>query len=292
MVVIPGNHSYICDLLVPYLKIGGILSMTKPIIILKIGGSLIAPKTAKKPTVDFKTLKRICMEIGSAYKKIKNKKNLVIIHGAGNFGHLIAARTGIHRGIKSEKNLIDFAETQRLQNQLNVIVTKELIKNDVPAFPFQSSGHAVMEKGRLKKFSLAAINQLLKTGVVPVAYGVPACDIHQGCSILSGDEIVPYLAKRLKAKEIIHATDVDGVFTIDPKKSRKARLIRMITRKNFYSVKKALSGSLGVDVTGGMKEKVSLLSLRVRAQIINGKKNNLIKNAILGKSKQGTVIEL
>src|SRR3989338_3975211 len=243
--------------------------MTKPIIILKIGGSLIAPKTAKKPTVDFKTLKRICMEIGSAYKKIKNKKNLVIIHGAGNFGHLIAARTGIHRGIKSEKNLIDFAETQRLQNQLNVIVTKELIKNDVPAFPFQSSGHAVMEKGRLKKFSLAAINQLLKTGVVPVAYGVPACDIHQGCSILSGDEIVPYLAKRLKA-----------------------RLIRMITRKNFYSVKKALSGSLGVDVTGGMKEKVSLLSLRVRAQIINGKKNNLIKNAILGKSKQGTVIEL
>lgn len=266
--------------------------MRKPIIILKIGGSLIAPKIAKKPFVDYNTLKRICKEIGSAYKKIKNKRSLVIVHGAGNYGHLIVSRTGIHKGIKSEKNLLDFAETQKLQNQLNVIVTNELLKNGVPAFPFQSSGHAIMKKGRLKKFSMSAITELIKSGVVPVAFGVPACDVHQGCSILSGDEIVPYLAKKLKAKEIIHATDVDGVFTIDPKKSRKARLIRKITRKNFYSVKKALSGSLGVDVTGGMKEKVSLLSLKVRAQIINGKKSNLIKNAILGKSRQGTVVKL
>ncbi|MBI2232461.1 MAG: isopentenyl phosphate kinase family protein [Candidatus Aenigmarchaeota archaeon] len=267
--------------------------MTKPIIILKIGGSLIAPKTAKKPTVDFKTLKRICMEIGSAYKKIKNKKNLVVIHGAGNFGHLIVARTGIHRGIKSEKNLIDFAETQRLQNQLNVIVTKELIKNGVPAFPFQSSGHALMKKGKLSKFSTGAIKELLKTGVVPVAYGVPACDIHQGCSILSGDEIAPYLAEKLNAEAIIHATDVDGVFTIDPKKSRKARLIRKITRANLKRIKRCLSESAAIDVTGGMKEKVSkLLTMKTKAFILNGRKRNLIKHAMLGKATRGTVVKL
>lgn len=267
--------------------------MAKPLIILKIGGSLIAPKTSDRPDVDYATLRRICREIGYAYRKIKGRKSLVIVHGAGNFGHLVVARTGIHKGISKEQHLVDFAETQRLQNELNLIVTKELIKNGVPAFPFQSSDHAVMSKGKLKKFSTAAIRELLFTGIVPVAYGVPACDLSQGCSILSGDELVPYLARKLRAREIIHATDVDGVLTSDPKKSGKAKLIRRITKKNFRRVKSVLSGSAATDVTGGMREKVGkLLNLKVKAYIVNGKRSRLIKNALQGRITRGTVVEL
>lgn len=265
----------------------------KPVIVLKIGGSLIAPKNAKKPTVDYKTLKRICREIGAGYREIKKKKSLIIVHGAGNFGHLIVSKTGIYNGIKNEKNLLDFAETQRLQNQLNILVTEELLKNGVPAFPFQSSDHAIMKNGRLKSFSTNVITELLKTGLVPVAFGVPACDIKQGCSILSGDEIAPYLAKKLRAEKIIHATDVDGVYTSNPKINKKAQLIRKISRNNLAKIRKSISASASVDVTGGMKEKVGkVLKTGIKTIIINGSKGKLIKNALEGKIIRGTVIKI
>ncbi len=66
------------------------------------------------------------------------------------------------------------------------------------------------------------LEKLVEIGMVPVLYGVPAYDEKQKCSILSGDEIAPYLAVKLNAERIIHAGNVDGVFTSDPNKNPDA----------------------------------------------------------------------
>lgn len=153
------------------------------IIILKIGGSVFACKKSEKPKIDHKALQRIAKEIAIAYKKgIK----LVLVHGAGSYGHPIVKKTGIDRGIKNKKQLIAFAETQRLQNELDSIVTKELIRLDMPAIPCQASASAMMKDGKVEKFYIEAIKGFLKLGLVPVLYGVPAYDMEKGCSILSG----------------------------------------------------------------------------------------------------------
>jgi len=261
------------------------------LIILKIGGSVITDKFSEKPRVNFENLKRISKEMTSVYDS--RKMSLILIHGVGSFGHVIVKKTGIDKGIKNKKQLNAFAETQRLQNKLNCIVTKELIKKGLPAFPFQASSGAVMKGGRLIKMDLSVIKGLLKLNIIPVLYGVPAYDIKQGCSILSGDQIAPYLAEKLKAKKIIMASDVGGVFTADPKKDKNAKQIKEINRKNFNKVRKMLGGSAFIDVTGGMLGKILELVKTAKegipAQIIDATKKDNIKKAFLGKNV-GTII--
>lgn len=260
------------------------------LIIFKIGGSIVTKKEKKTPEVNFKNLKKVINELSQL------KQKLILIHGAGSFGHPIVKKTGIHKGINKNKkaDLIGFAETQRLQNELNCVVAKELIKKGIPAFPCQASSHAVMKEKRLIKMDTKIIKNLLSLNVVPTLYGVPAYDIKQGCSILSGDQIAAYLAEKLKAKKIIMATDVDGIFTADPKKDKKAKQIKEVNKNNFKKVKKMLSGSSVTDVTGGMAGKVSELikiaKKGVPVQIIAATKRGNIKKAFKGK-RVGTLIK-
>jgi len=262
----------------------------KGIIILKIGGSVITDKFSRTPKVNPENLKRISEEIASVYDK--EKMSLVIIHGAGSYGHVIVNKTGIDKGIKTEERLKDFAETQRLQNELNSIVTKYLIDAGLPAIPCQASFSAVMESGRLINMDKSAIEGLLNIGMIPVLYGVPAYDKAQKCSILSGDQIAPYLAIKLNAKKVIHATNVDGVFTSDPNRNPDAKLIPEINSKNINQVKEWLMGSTATDVTGGMFGKVSeLLEIGIESQLINALADGNIARALKGE-KIGTIIRV
>ena len=263
----------------------------KDLIILKIGGSVVTDKFSETPKANLSNIKRISKEISCAYKE--NKMPLIVIHGAGSYGHVIVKKTDIDKGIKKESQLKDFAETQRLQNELNCIFTKYLIEEGVPAFPCQASASAVMKAGKLSYMDISMIAGMLKIGIVPVLYGVPAYDEVQKCSILSGDEIAPYLAVKLKAKKIIHATNVDGVFTSDPKNNKNAKLIPEINSKNIDQVKKLLTGSTATDVTGGMFKKVSeLIGVGVESQLVNALTSGNVLKALNGDKVLGTIIRL
>lgn len=254
--------------------------------VIKIGGSVITNKKSGKPKINSKNLKTIARQLEDF------KAPYVLIHGAGSYGHPIAQRTGINKGITSITQLLAFAQTQRLQNVLNAIVCDELIKRGIPAFPAQASAHAVMEKGRLVKMDTDAIAGMVGMGVVPVCYGVPAYDKAMGCSILSGDQIAPYLAKKLGAKHIIEAGDVEGLFTINPKRDKSAKLIPSVTATSYNEVVAHLNGSMATDVTGGMKQKyLELLSAAesgITAQIVHFKS---LRAALEGEPI-GTVIDL
>jgi len=263
----------------------------KPLVILKLGGSIITDKKSEQPKVNEAVLQRLAKEISEAYKEEKFK--LILIHGAGSYGHQIVKRTGIHNGIKTKDQIIAFAETQRLQNELNTIVSRAMIEQGVPTFPVQPSASAIMYEGRLQRMEVDLIGALIECGLVPVLFGVPAYDIKQKCSILSGDQTAPYLAKRLGAKKIIHATDVNGIYSADPKTNPNAVHIPEITEENIDEVKKYLGGSTAADVTGGMLGKV-LESLEIakngiKIQIVNGLEHGFVKRALLGEPL-GTLI--
>ncbi|MBU5575427.1 MAG: isopentenyl phosphate kinase [Nitrososphaerota archaeon] len=264
----------------------------KNLIILKLGGSVITDKKSEIPKVNYEVVERLAREIFEAYSS--NKFKLILIHGAGSYGHQIVKKTGIDKGIKTKEQIVAFAETQRLQNELNSIITKIMIDKGLPTIPCQASSHAVMKSGRLIKMDIRVIKGLLKIGLIPVLYGVPAFDIEQKCSILSGDQIAPYLAKALKANKIIHGTNVNGIYTSDPNLDKNAIHIPEISEGNIDEVKKYLSGSSTVDVTGGMLGKVLetlevAISYGIPTQIVNALDPNNIKLALLGE-KIGTII--
>lgn len=266
--------------------------MKKELILLKVGGSIITDKNSTTPKINGRNLARIAREISLGFNG--KRQRLTIVHGAGSFGHVIVKKTGIHRGIRNRKrDVLAFAETQRLQNELDVRVCDELIKNGVPAIPIEPTSSAVMDGGRLVSMDTKALEGMLALGLVPVLYGVPAYDRTIGCSILSGDRIITYLAKRMRASRIIHATDVDGVFNSDPKRNKNARLINEINKTNFVRVKRFMCGSSSkADVTGGMLNKVRTV-FEVKGlvgEIINGNRPGLVGRALRGEKGLGTLV--
>ena len=264
--------------------------------ILKIGGSLFACKESDVPKTDDATLARLAREIADALSVKEGRFGLVIVHGAGSWGHSIVRASGIDKGIRSGKDRLAFARTQILQNSLNAVFTGALADAGVPAFPIQMSAHAETDDGVLVSATLDAIRSLLDLGMVPVAYGVPVCDRTRGCSILSGDQIGPYFARELGARTLIHATDVDGVFTADPKKDVSARLVPKITAANLDSIRHGLAGSIHTDVTGGMVRKIEeiaeMAGAGIESVIINGLRPGNIRDALLGQVEVGTTVEI
>ncbi len=263
----------------------------RELVLLKIGGSLITDKNSSIPKINERNLARIAREISLGFNP--GKQRLVVVHGAGSFGHVIVKKTGIHRGIRNRRQVMAFAETQRLQNELDVLVCGELIRNGVPAVPIEPTSSAVMDSGRLVSMGTKALEGMLAIGLVPVLYGVPAYDTRRGCSILSGDRIITYLAKKMRASRIIHATDVDGVFDGDPKRSPDARLIRKIGRSDLAGVARKVCGSLSTDVTGGMLNKVGTV-FKVKGlvgEIINGNRPGFVRRALAGEKGLGTTIK-
>ncbi len=254
--------------------------------LLKIGGSIITRREKEEPTPDIENMERVAEEIKQGLSK--NEK-LVLVHGAGSYGHPIVKRTEIHKGIETEEDRINFAETQRLQNELNVLFTKKLIQQGVSAFPFQASASAIRD-GELKTMEVDLIRKLLEENMVPVLYGVPAYDEEQGCSILSGDEIMPYLAKELNAGLMLHGTDVDGVYTSDPNEDDSAELIAQID--SLEEAKNYLGGSKHTDVTGGMLNKIEkAFDLGKDCIIFNANESGNIEKVLKG-DRIGTYINI
>jgi len=246
--------------------------------VLKVGGSIITQKEKEEPSPDLKQMERIASEISSSFSELSG---LVLVHGAGSYGHPIVKRTGIHEGLKNERDKVHFAETQRLQNELNSIFTDILIENGVPAFPVQPSASAIMH-GNLEEMNHEVVENLIKEDVVPVLYGVPAYDKENGCSILSGDEILPYLAEKLSAEEVLHGTNVEGIYTSDPRDNPEAKIVRKIS--SLDEVREYLGGSKDTDVTGGMENKVRhILESELSGKIFDASKKGNIQRALRGE---------
>ena len=67
--------------------------MKKEMVILKFGGSLITDKASDIPRTNDSKLKAIGRILN------QNKYNIIIVHGAGSFGHPIAKKYNIAEGI-------------------------------------------------------------------------------------------------------------------------------------------------------------------------------------------------
>jgi isopentenyl phosphate kinase len=263
--------------------------MAQPIIdaVIKLGGSVVTDKGSDQLAVRRDVVRRLAGEIATS-----RIDRLVLVHGAGSFGHRIVKRTGIDSGIAVPGGLAAWAETQRLQYLLAAEVAAIFIEVGIPAIVCQASASASLRLGRLESMDVAVARAILELGGVPQFYGVPAVDVEQGCAILSGDQIAPYLAHGLGLGTVIHGTDVDGVFESDPALGPAAPVPR-IDRSNASAVLAALGGSSHVDVTGGMRGKVeSLLQWAqhgVTARIVDATRPGRLAQALAGEDV-GTLV--
>jgi isopentenyl phosphate kinase len=262
------------------------------LIILKLGGSVITKKEAKEPTINYDNLNRIAGEIASS-----SFDKLIIVHGAGSFGHPFAREYSIGSKIKDEDDFnykkLGFCITQSWVKKLNSIVCESLREKEVLAVSIQPSSFIITNNKRIYSCDLNLINKYLELGFVPVIYGDVVVDMDESIKIcvLSGDQIIHYFGENLKPYRVILGSDVDGIYTKDPKKYHDARLLETVSSCEDLSAE----GSLNVDVTGGMNGKLlellELAEIGVESEIINAGREGLIKKALNHETGIGTVVK-
>lgn len=261
-------------------------------IILKLGGSALTIKDADKPTIDEVNLDRIAEEV-SCYNE-----DMVIVHGAGSYGHIHAKKYAIGDKITNkDENLFKIeglSLTQASVQLLNYIVVKKLQEKGIPAIGVKPSSFIMTDNKRIAVCDTTIVQRYVDEGFVPVLYGDAVLDLDDEIkfAIISGDQIITYFARHLKADKVIISSDVDGIFTDNPKTNPDAKLIDIVTKDTKLSL---TENENQADVTGGMAGKISeLLELAdygIESLIINAEKEGNLQAAVSGEKVRGTLIK-
>jgi isopentenyl phosphate kinase len=257
-------------------KAGGKMSL----IILKIGGSVITAKGSIERARDAE-IDRISQEI-AAFRKDSDSQ-LILVHGAGSFGHPQAINYRLKEGLDAKGAYLTHISVKLL----NARVVESLNNAGICALPVHPLSSCLLDNGKLIDFQLGHIKTMLQKDIVPVLHGDVVMDITKGMSVLSGDRIIPYVAIFMKASKIGAGSDVDGVL------DEEETVIRKITRFNFLDLKKSIKSSGYTDITGGMKGKVSelleLASKGVDSRIFNASRKGMVSRFLYGEDV-GTLI--
>jgi len=259
-------------------------------IILKIGGSAITDKAEEaQPRTDI--INRLAEEIKRA-----DLDNLIVVHGGGSFGHPTAARYAIKDGYKEDPaQKQGFAETHHMMTVLNGLVMDAMILHEIPAISIAPSSCMMTENGKVKVFDDTILQAYAKLVYTPIFYGDVVLDQKIGFTVLSGDQLVAYLALKYKATKIVIGTDTDGLFDSDPKTNPNAKPFKKLNLKELKELQPKLGKAQGTDVTGGMAGKIAELIPAIEAgthvTITGATKVLSIYRALTDQSVLGTEIE-
>ena len=267
----------------------------KPIYILKIGGSVATHKNKKGFSVRHSLMKKVAQSI--IFAKKEKDFDLVLVHGAGGFGHTLAKEYELMDGTGNDKRKIEGALLSRNANQrLNNAITEIFVSEGLPITSVHTASVIINNNKKIVDFNMLTVKESLKKNCIPILYGDMVFDKKLGMTICSGDAIVPYLADKLKIKKMFFASDIEGVFTKDPYLHNDAELVENISLKNIKKNIK-LSESHNADATGGLLGKIKKISILCgkgskSVEIFNGLSEKNYEKILLGKNFPHTRIIL
>ena len=151
------------------------------ITILKIGGSLITDKGAQDGAARLEEIRRIASEIAGSSAR------LIIVHGAGSFGHPQAKRFGLTGKFDATGSII----THRSVKELNDMIVDDLNDAGVNAIGLHPMNCTLSDDGRISEMAVNVIMAMLDGGFVPVLHGDVVMDTKLGTLVRFGDQIVP-----------------------------------------------------------------------------------------------------
>ncbi len=242
-------------------------------IAVKIGGSVITRKDTYRHF-----LPDICRDIVKSLSPFRNE--LIMAHGGGSFGHILAKEANLP-DVLNERTKRYFS---RIHNDVLLLNSKIIDIMAEEGFNPVSIPTALFF-GK-KTLNVSTYRRFLESGFTPVGMGDIVLS-GKTVKIISADDIMLKLSKEFNPRLVIFFTDVDGIYSDDPKKNPQARLLPTIdSNVNFKAVQN--------DVTGGMKHKYEIIRKisqhADRIAVINGKYPERLKD--LGTERFiGTVIE-
>ena len=242
-------------------------------ILIKLGGSIITnkerPLSARRKAIE-SILKQI--------KKIKEPK--IIVHGGGSYGHYWSVKYDMHtKPAKYDARGVAIVKNSMIE--LNKIILDTAVKNRINAYCLPPTDF--MNGNKSIKNKILTMNDISKSGLIPITFGDALWFGQKKSYILSGDVIMTTIAKVLKPRLSVFVLNVDGVYS------------NLKTKKLIYDFKKE-KPTISInktDVTGGMTRKIAEAVKISRSGLnvffTNGNKPQRITDAVTGKKFEGTL---
>ncbi|CAF0777917.1 unnamed protein product [Adineta steineri] len=222
--------------------------------IIKIGGASITDKSqfehVKLSNIDF---------IVDLFKN--NYKNLILIHGAGSFGHHQAKEFRLNEGYITtddyEKCRLGVCDTRRSLGHLQKYLLDAFLRAQIPVVGISPFDFLISDQFELidetYKHLCQRLEILLSNGYVPLLHGDVLLDKTKHWRIFSGDDLLLKLAEHFHPRQCIFVTSVPGIL------QSNGNVI-----EEFYigenKVDELKQQSTSIDVTGSMQNKVMIAS--------------------------------
>ena len=266
--------------------------MPQPIVLVKLGGSLITDKS--RPGVARRAvIGRLAREL-SAISKGPRGARLLLGHGSGSYGHAEASHGGLTPGADARRRLDAIARTQQRAAELNRLVVDALVEAGARPFSFAPSSFLRADGGRVVSRFVEPIFAALDRGLLPVVYGDVVLDDRRGAIIVSTEELFVMLAKeaarrRLPVARAVWLGETDGVH------DRDGDPIVTLSAAGAARAARRVNGASGIDVTGGMSLRLraagALAAAGVPSLIVDGRRAGTIAAIVSGSAPGGTRVE-
>lgn len=258
-------------------------------VFIKIGGSYITDKTKPDSLIEDRIrqiAKAISLALAEGYLK-----ELILAHGAGSYGHIVAQKYDATAGIHPVHGWQAFYQIRQDMMHMNLRFLQICAAENLFPITVQPSAIMMANAGKISAMNFEIIHLLLDRGQIPLLHGDIIVDEQRGFTIASTENILSFLCRNIPFHRVVMLSDMPGVV------DTQGKIIPRITEHNFKKIIMHLGGSKGVDVTGGMKNKVEQLYNLIReghiiqAHILSGDlAPEELKNAIIGKAEKGTII--
>ncbi|WP_440934665.1 aspartate kinase [Candidatus Pelagibacter sp.] len=240
-------------------------------IVLKFGGTSVG-------TID--RIKNVCKIIAF----YKNKKNKVAV--------VSSAMSGVTNELVNKSNLIssnfDRAEYDALvstgEQASCALIAGRLKHNGFKSRSWTSWQLPILTDGphssaRISSIGIRELNRYMNSGGIPIITGFQGVSKDSRITTIGrsgSDATAIMLAKFIKADECIIYTDVDGVYTTDPRQYKKAKKIKKI----FYDemLEMASLGSKVMHPTSVQDAKLNKIDVKVKSSFVS-KSGTLITNS-------------
>lgn len=254
--------------------------------LIKLGGSVLTDKASDEPTIRHDVLDRLAGELA------KDDHEIVLVHGAGSFGHPIARAHGLVDGVDDPETAHGMARVHANVRRMDLAVLDALDDAGRPAVSLPPFGSLGFSDGKPGSWNLVPIHRCLGMGLTPVTFGDVVLDTTRGATIASGDQLMVELARFLRPERAIFVIDEDGVYETPPDQDG-GKPLDEIAPEDLQAIKEAAGGAKGADVTGGMAGKLAATDHMLRytdeVAFVNGLEPGRLLDALAG-SIHGTAV--
>ena len=248
------------------------------IVVLKFGGSSVG------------SIKKI-IKVAEIIKSYKKKKYSVIVVSSAMSGvtnELVKKSKGISENFSDEEYDVLVSSGEQVACSL---IAGRLIHKGLKSRSWLAWQIPIVTKGSHKNSRISHINKkkILKyigEGGVPIITGFQGIDNHQRITTIGrggSDATAIMIAKFLNAEKCIIYTDVEGIYTTDPNKFKKAKKIKTISYEEMLemaslgakvmqpeSIQDARLNRIDIEVKSSFSKKSGTLITK-RSNIINNK---------------------